>query len=164
MSKLMHHGIKGQRWGVRRYQNEDGTLTAAGKQRIENKDSKSFAELASRYANTYADHMNSTSTTYFTDDKGKVMFRPDGTPRAMQIYDTNKYADWKRSEQNYLRQKELLQKKYSDVKSNIELTAKGKSYITVELTDKLGNKYISELETEYKNVDFERFTLKRMFS
>ena len=28
---LAHHGIKGQKWGVRRYQNEDGSLTAAGK-------------------------------------------------------------------------------------------------------------------------------------
>ena len=31
--ELYHHGIKGQRWGVRRYQNDDGTLTAAGKAR-----------------------------------------------------------------------------------------------------------------------------------
>lgn len=30
---IMHHGIKGMKWGVRRYQNEDGTLTAAGKKR-----------------------------------------------------------------------------------------------------------------------------------
>lgn len=30
---LAHHGIKGQHWGVRRFQNEDGTLTAAGKER-----------------------------------------------------------------------------------------------------------------------------------
>lgn len=31
---LEHHGIKGQRWGVRRYQNSDGSLTAAGQKRI----------------------------------------------------------------------------------------------------------------------------------
>ena len=29
--ELYHHGIKGQKWGVRRYQNADGTLTSAGK-------------------------------------------------------------------------------------------------------------------------------------
>lgn len=30
---LAHHGVKGQRWGVRRYQNEDGTLTEEGRKR-----------------------------------------------------------------------------------------------------------------------------------
>ena len=30
---LAHHGTKGQRWGVRRFQNSDGSLTAAGKLR-----------------------------------------------------------------------------------------------------------------------------------
>lgn len=33
---LMHHGVKGQKWGVRRYQNEDGTRTEAGKKRYGN--------------------------------------------------------------------------------------------------------------------------------
>lgn len=32
-SILYHHGILGQRWGVRRYQNKDGSLTSAGKAR-----------------------------------------------------------------------------------------------------------------------------------
>ena len=32
-SYLQHHGILGQRWGIRRFQNRDGTLTAAGKVR-----------------------------------------------------------------------------------------------------------------------------------
>lgn len=31
--ELYHSGVKGQKWGVRRYQNEDGTLTPAGRER-----------------------------------------------------------------------------------------------------------------------------------
>lgn len=30
---LCHHGIRGQKWGIRKYQNEDGSLTAAGQAR-----------------------------------------------------------------------------------------------------------------------------------
>ena len=32
-NELQHHGIKGQKWGVRRFQNADGSLTAEGKKR-----------------------------------------------------------------------------------------------------------------------------------
>ncbi len=32
--ELYHHGVKGQRWGVRRYQDKNGRLTAAGKARL----------------------------------------------------------------------------------------------------------------------------------
>jgi hypothetical protein len=31
MDYLMHHGVKGQKWGVRRYQNKNGTYTNSGK-------------------------------------------------------------------------------------------------------------------------------------
>lgn len=34
-NELMHWGIKGMKWGVRRYQNKDGSLTPAGKRRYE---------------------------------------------------------------------------------------------------------------------------------
>lgn len=34
-TELVHYGVKGMRWGVRRYQNKDGSLTPAGKKRYD---------------------------------------------------------------------------------------------------------------------------------
>lgn len=37
-NELYHHGIKGMKWGIRRYQNADGSLTAKGMKRYSNVD------------------------------------------------------------------------------------------------------------------------------
>lgn len=71
MDYLVHHGIKGQKWGIRRYQNPDGTLTAAGRsRRSENayrstirKDAREFsktpsAELTEEQQQRYLDMFN----------------------------------------------------------------------------------------------------------
>lgn len=36
-NELYHHGIKGMKWGIRRYQNKDGSLTPQGKKKYEKK-------------------------------------------------------------------------------------------------------------------------------
>lgn len=45
---ICHYGVKGMRWGIRRYQNKDGSLTAAGKRRLRKKWSRSYNQTVDR--------------------------------------------------------------------------------------------------------------------
>lgn len=50
-NEIYHHGILGQKWGVRRFQNEDGTLTAAGRKRYAESVSDEDKQTAVKQAN-----------------------------------------------------------------------------------------------------------------
>lgn len=54
--ELYHFGIKGMKWGVRRYQNEDGTLTSAGKAR--------YAKLYEKYNKAYVADRNKADSGF----------------------------------------------------------------------------------------------------
>ena len=48
--ELYHHGTKGMKWGIRRYQNKDGSLTAAGKKRYGTKANFERVQAAKKVA------------------------------------------------------------------------------------------------------------------
>ena len=78
---LMHHGIKGMKWGVRRYQNPDGSLTPAGEKRYGtidnfNKANKHSGDSASNAAEKKSDDPV-TKTSSVTNKKIKDINRAE---------------------------------------------------------------------------------------
>ena len=67
-NELRHRGVLGMKWGVRRYQNADGSLTPAGKKRVskqyEQLAKKAATEIASKNTKIYADSYNKTADEY----------------------------------------------------------------------------------------------------
>ena len=66
-NELTHHGIKGMRWGVRRYQNKDGSLTKAGRKKMAKLD-KEYSKLTGQNRNRNTESPN-TRLSKMSDDE-----------------------------------------------------------------------------------------------
>ena len=73
-NELYHHGVLGMKWGVRRYQNKDGSLTSAGKRRRDtmisaSEKAKRFSNKANADANRYSEKANRSKNSELTDSQ-----------------------------------------------------------------------------------------------
>lgn len=88
-NELTHWGIKGQKWGERRYQNEDGTLTEAGKRRYARQKTRELNSLENEKSDLLDKSIraeNAANRKIFNNDER----RSENKSRAKELSDNAK--------------------------------------------------------------------------
>ena len=106
---LRHHGIKGMKWGVRRYQNKDGSLTPAGKKRYDETDEeREKKEKSKKTKAKVATAAVATAAVATTADMNK-----DKIKKGMEYVNANKPSKGEKKETTVDDYKESLKKTQS---------------------------------------------------
>ena len=86
--ELYHHGVKGQRWGIRRYQNADGSLTNAGRERYLGNIDKSQIDYT-EYDQAYKNYKNIIDQCVDKHDSTQTKRLEDAADTALRALDRN---------------------------------------------------------------------------
>ena len=144
---LCHWGVKGMKWGVRRYQNEDGSLTPAGIKRYA---TKGYAEDA------YKQNKSIAGKLY---DKYTGAHKISGNIK----YDTSTKAENERRAKEYLRSKNKKGSKKTSIRSLLNKTDNRttleKRYAKVAKTNRIafGAKLASTALNQFAKYEYSKF-------
>lgn len=144
---LAHHGIKGQKWGVRRYQNPDGTLTAAGRARYRTAEELGYSPIKTGRSDTV------TSLTAW-DKSQKTIFSKNqkyaGTPVQKQIAKiTNRYLT--KSEKAAEKADKVMDKANHNLSERDN--RKIEKYLTKSLKNGMYSNFGKEMQKTYADMD-----------
>lgn len=134
-NELYHHGIKGQRWGVRRFQNEDGSLKPAGEKRYSRSDKIREARSIKKAYDEHREKMDKASNK-IEETYWNLMNKED--KNGNYIYeDPFKYGEkFPKGKKDVFKAKEYVkaEQEYESLKKKVDQILKGKSLSEIEKT------------------------------
>lgn len=145
--ELYHHGIKGQKWGVRRFQNKDGSLTALGKKRLSSPSEKKSGDglggkIKTSIANKQASRQKKKAEKQAKEEALKEERKPVKSMTDEELRDRTKRLE---AERNYLQVKKQVQALEPQHVSKGQAFAKhvGNNILKPALTE-AGKKYLTD--------------------
>ena len=135
---VCHSGVKGMRWGIRRYQNKDGTLTDTGKKRYDRDIKENLSKKKDNRIDTSKPDANRWVKEDLTRSKKLVDIGSDVVNQANRINrDVNKSKkqklDLSKMTDQQLRDRinrTNLEKQYNEMFAPPETVSKGKKYLS----------------------------------